>query len=113
MSTVTLPRIHLKRRTQSNTATTTNPFIHLLQRTLLHIAVIIICAIWIIPTLALLISSFRPANLVATTGWWTALTPPFQFTLDLYQQALGRSGMAQSFVNSLFISIPATIIPIM
>lgn len=66
-----------------------------------------------IPTLALLVSSFRPQNLVATTGWWTAFSPPFQFTLDLYQQAIGRAGIADSFVNSLFISIPATVIPIM
>jgi alpha-glucoside transport system permease protein len=58
-------------------------------------------------------SSFRPANLVATTGWWTAFNPPFHFTLDLYRESLGRAGMGRSFVNSLFITIPATVIPIM
>ncbi len=36
--------------------------------------------------------------------WWTAFSPPLQFTLDLYQQAIGRAGMGQSFVNSLFIA---------
>lgn len=84
-----------------------------LRRASLHIAVIALCAIWLVPTIALLISSFRPANLVATTGWWTALDPPFNFSLELYQEALGRAGMGQSFINSLFIVIPATIIPIM
>lgn len=115
MSTVTVPRLPWHRRTGATRATraATNPLLRVFERSLVHIGVIIICAIWIIPTLALLVSSFRPANLVATTGWWTALTPPFQFTLELYQQSLGRAGMAQSFVNSLFISIPATIIPIM
>jgi alpha-glucoside transport system permease protein len=39
--------------------------------------------------------------------------PPSQLTIDLYKEALTRSGMGQSFLNSLFISIPATIIPIM
>jgi alpha-glucoside transport system permease protein len=85
----------------------------LLRDTPVHLAIIIISFIWILPTVGLLVSSFRPANLVATTGWWTAFQPPFNFTLELYREALGASGMARSFVNSLFISIPATVIPIM
>jgi alpha-glucoside transport system permease protein len=84
-----------------------------LRRAPVHVLVIVVCLVWTAPTVALLISSFRPANLVATTGWWTAFQLPFNFTLDLYQQALGRAGMGQSFVNSLFIAIPATLIPIM
>jgi alpha-glucoside transport system permease protein len=84
-----------------------------LRRTPVHIAVVAICLIWLVPTVALLVSSFRPANLVATTGWWTAFTPPLNFTLDLYREALGHANMGQSFVNSLFIAIPATVIPIM
>ncbi|MBI4790370.1 MAG: carbohydrate ABC transporter permease [Chloroflexi bacterium] len=111
MSTITFPRREPHPIAESHL--TSNPFARLLQRLLLHLAVIVVCSIWLLPTLALLVSSFRPQNLVATTGWWTAFSPPFQFTLDLYQQALGRAGMGQSFVNSLFISIPATIIPIM
>lgn len=84
-----------------------------LRRAPVHIAVVAICLIWLTPTVALLVSSFRPANLVATTGWWTAFNPPFQFTLELYDQALSRANMGQSFINSLFITIPATVIPIM
>lgn len=87
--------------------------VRFIQRTPVHIAILIIVAIWMEPTVALLVSSFRPASAVATTGWWTAFQTPFQFTLDLYREALGASGMAQSFVNSLFIAIPATVIPIM
>lgn len=84
-----------------------------LRRTPIHIAVIVLALFWTVPTFSLLVSSFRPANLVATTGWWTAFQRPFNFTLDLYRQALGASGMGQSFVNSLFIAIPATVIPIL
>ncbi|HZD55385.1 MAG TPA: carbohydrate ABC transporter permease [Anaerolineales bacterium] len=87
--------------------------VRFIQRTPVHIAILIIVAIWMEPTIALLVSSFRPASAVANTGWWTAFQTPFQFTLELYRQALAGSGMAQSFVNSLFISIPATVIPIM
>jgi alpha-glucoside transport system permease protein len=83
------------------------------RRAAVHVAVVLIAVIWFIPTLGLLISSFRPARFIASTGWWTAFEPPVVLTTELYRQALTSAGMAQSFVNSLFISIPATIIPIM
>lgn len=87
--------------------------VRFLGRSPVHLAILIIALIWIAPSFGLLVSSFRPANLVATTGWWTAFKSPFHWTLDLYREALSTSGMGQSFVNSLFITIPATIIPIM
>jgi alpha-glucoside transport system permease protein len=77
------------------------------------VALLAICLAWLTPTLGLLVSSFRPAFQVARTGWWTALTPPFQFTLENYERVLSANNMGQSFVNSLFVTIPATIIPIM
>jgi len=79
----------------------------------LHLVVILIAILWFTPSLGLLVSSFRPASEISDSGWWTAFSPPFNFTLELYQEALTESGMARSFVNSLFITIPATVIPIM
>ena len=38
---------------------------------LVNVALAIICIIWIIPTLGLLISSFRERSDVSTSGWWT------------------------------------------
>jgi alpha-glucoside transport system permease protein len=78
----------------------------------LHVAILIICLLWMLPTVALLVSSFRPQNLVTTTGWWSAFVPPFQFTLDNYARVLSTNNMGQSFLNSLFVTIPATVIPI-
>lgn len=93
--------------------TSTGRWLRLLQGAPVHVAIVLICLIWITPTLGLLISSFRPANLVATTGWWEAFKTPIQFTLDNYQQVLANNNMGPSFINSLFISIPSTVIPIM
>jgi alpha-glucoside transport system permease protein len=84
-----------------------------LRRTPLHLAIVLICLLWIAPAVGLLVSSFRPPNLVSTTGWWTALTPPFEFTLDNYDRVLNRNNMGRSFVNSLFVAVPSTIIPIL
>jgi alpha-glucoside transport system permease protein len=85
----------------------------LLRNLPLHLAILLLCLVWIIPTLGLLVSSFRPPSLVANSGWWTAFVPPFEFTLQNYQRVLTSNNLATSFVNSLFISIPATVIPIM
>ena len=42
----------------------------------------------------------------------TASTPP-QFTLDNYRTVLNAEGIGRSFINSLTVTIPATIIPIL
>ena len=76
--------------------------------------VFVVCVVWTIPTLGLLVSSFRPGDEVRTSGWWTALTNP-DFTLDNYESVLrsGPSGdMWTAFVNSLTITLPSVVIPI-
>jgi alpha-glucoside transport system permease protein len=45
-----------------------------------HLALIILCVVWLIPTLGLFITSIRPFQDVTTTGWWTLLDPPIGAT---------------------------------
>ncbi|MCI0712543.1 MAG: carbohydrate ABC transporter permease [Chloroflexi bacterium] len=85
----------------------------LMRRLPLHFLLIAICLVWIMPTTGLLVSSFRPASAVATSGWWTAFQSPMDFTLENYEQVLSRRNMDISFLNSLMITIPATVLPIM
>jgi alpha-glucoside transport system permease protein len=71
--------------------------------------------IWTAPTLGLLVSSFRSAEAVANTGWWTAFAKPFasgQWTLGNYARVLLADNMGNAFLNSLLVTIPSTVIPI-
>jgi alpha-glucoside transport system permease protein len=73
-------------------------------------------ALWTLPSLGLLVSSFRAEGAVRSSGWWTVVTDP-QLTLDNYRAAFSSSGsdapnMWQHFANSIAITVPATVIPI-
>lgn len=85
----------------------------LVRRGPIHLVLLLICMVWLVPTLALLVSSFRPPNLVSKSGWWTVITSPLQFTLDNYRHVLTTNNMGRSFVNSLFVAVPATVMPIL
>lgn len=85
----------------------------ILSRWPLHVILIVTALLWMTPTVGLLISSFRPATDVASSGWWTAFQTPFEFTLDNYSDVLSQNRMGQSFLNSLIITIPGTVVPIM
>ncbi len=75
---------------------------------------IIIAILWTIPSLGLLITSFRPQEDIRRSGWWTVFTGNAQLTMDNYNEALyGNSNdLATFFVNSFVITIPAVLIPI-
>lgn len=84
-------------------------------RILLQITVAGIVILWTIPTLGLLISSFRTRQMINTSGWWNAIIRPFmenQWTLENYLHVIQSDGMGNAFLNSLLVSIPATVIPI-
>ena len=44
-----------------------------LSSVLINGALIVICLLWIVPTIGVLVTSFRNSQNIFTTGWWTAL----------------------------------------
>jgi alpha-glucoside transport system permease protein len=80
---------------------------------LLHVIVIGLMAVWLIPTLGLFVNSFRPAADVAGSPWWNSFFPPWDFTLANYEHVMTQNNLGDAFINSLFITIPSTIITVM
>jgi len=82
----------------------------------LNLVIIMAAFIWILPSVGLLITSFRSSADVAASGWWTVFEHPFNFTrytLENYQEVILKIGIGKAFLNTLLITIPATIIPIL
>jgi alpha-glucoside transport system permease protein len=81
---------------------------------LVRLTVVLIVAVWTIPSLGLLTNSFRTSVDSSSTGWWTSLFNPVsaEWTLDNYNRVLTSGGLFDALVNSLIVTIPSTVIPI-
>jgi alpha-glucoside transport system permease protein len=80
-----------------------------------RITIVAVVLLWTLPTLGVLVSSFRPGPLVADSGWWTSLAHPLraaQWTLGNYRSALSTGGFGNAFLNSLAVALPSTVMPI-
>ncbi len=64
----------------------------------LNLAVLLIVLIWTLPTAGILISSLRDKNLIATSGWWTAL-----FTAESSGQSRTKGSVAQVSQDGKFV----------
>ncbi len=85
-------------------------------RVAINLTVLFLIVIWTLPTVGLFITSFRSKDAILTSGWWTVFGQlgSGQFTLDNYDQVLfGGDGMANAFLNTLAVTIPAVVIPIL
>jgi alpha-glucoside transport system permease protein len=81
----------------------------------MRIVLLLICFIWTLPTVGLLISSFRPPADLQRSGWWMVLAHPFettQWTVQNYVDVITADFMGDAFLNSLLVTIPSVVIPI-
>ena len=79
------------------------------------LVLLLLVAIWSIPTIGLLITAFRDRTAADTSGWWEAIASPLtqEWTLDAFAKVLSVDDMFGSFVNTLVVTIPATVLPLL
>ena len=56
-----------------------------LSRHLLTIFVVVVALLWLLPSISMLIISFRPESLFEQSGWWHLITNPAEFTISNYK----------------------------
>ena len=64
----------------------------------------------LVPTIGLLMSSFRTAADNAESGWWTVLTAPAQLSLQPYRDLLDDPTMVSAFLNTVLITVPSAVL---
>ena len=83
------------------------------------ITMIVLCVLWTVPTLGLLVTSFRTRIDASQSGWFTLLWPgnwsDAGFTFQNYSDVLSKTNpkLDSAFINSVVVAIPATVLPIM
>ncbi len=79
-----------------------------------YLTVGVIVTLWTIPSLGLLVNSFREPSSIRADGWWTVWGDIFNsatWSLDNYKVVLDQ-GFSNAFANTVAVSIPAVVIPI-
>jgi alpha-glucoside transport system permease protein len=79
------------------------------------VVLVVLSALWLLPTVGLFITSLRAKGEAQTSGWWDVLLNPFSQDWDLssYTSVLTENKLATSFISSLAVTIPATILPLL
>ena len=80
----------------------------------IYLGVGLIAVLWTIPSLGLLINSFRAPGDIRSSGWWTVFGSFFDsasWTLENYRVVLD-GGFGNAFANTVAVSVPSVVIPI-
>ena len=79
------------------------------------LVLMLLVAIWSIPTIGLLITAFRDRTAADTSGWWEAIASPMtqEWTLDAFAKVLSVDDMFGSFINTIVVTVPATVLPLL
>ena len=80
---------------------------------IVNIVLLIVAVFWLVPTVGLFITSLRTAGDIAATGWWTVFTAPAQLTVENYTNLLSNTTITGSFLNTIVIAVPTTILVVM
>ncbi len=84
-----------------------------LRKRSVQIILTLIALMWLVPGIGLLVTSLRPVEAYGSSGWWSALARPSEWTLQNYIDFLGDSQLVKSIWNTVLIAVPSTIIPVL
>jgi alpha-glucoside transport system permease protein len=75
-----------------------------------HLVLVILGALWLVPTVGLLITSLLPAGVLASKGWWVIFSHPSEATWSNYHALFHNSGLITALKTTAYIAIGNTLI---
>jgi alpha-glucoside transport system permease protein len=100
--TISPPRGRTSRRAPRLPRVATSGFV--------NVILLVIAVFWLVPTVGLLLTSFRSAGDNAASGWWTVFTKPAELTIQNYANLLSNPTITGSFWNTIVIAVPTTLL---
>jgi alpha-glucoside transport system permease protein len=85
--------------------------VQFLSKSPVHFALLAVAFVWLVPTVGLAVTSVRVPTDITGSSWWSSLLE-WRYTINNYETVLTRANMDTSFVNSLVITIPSTLLPL-
>lgn len=93
--------------------TVTGKIVAFISRGAVQITLVVVAIFWLVPGVGLLITSLRPVERFAESGWWTAILHPSELTLDNYARLLSDPDLVSSVWYTVVIAVFSTILPVM
>ena len=75
-----------------------------------NVVLVVIALFWLVPTVGLLVTSFRPPQDYFASGWWHALTTPLTLTLTNYANILKTGGIPDALLTTAIITVASTVL---
>ncbi|MDT7784498.1 MAG: alpha-glucoside transport system permease protein, partial [Pseudonocardiales bacterium] len=75
-----------------------------------QVVLALIAVFWLMPVFGLFVASLRSERANSESGWWTVFTKPAELTLDNYVDLMGNTTILQSFLNTVYIAVPSTVL---
>ncbi|MDQ6855731.1 MAG: carbohydrate ABC transporter permease [Candidatus Dormibacteraeota bacterium] len=77
-------------------------------RSVVNAVLAAIALFWLVPSVGLLVTSFRPPQDYFVSGWWHALTTPLTLTLNNYANILKTGGIPDALLTTAIITVAST-----
>ncbi|MGI5500816.1 carbohydrate ABC transporter permease [Lentzea sp. CA-135723] len=75
-----------------------------------QVVLALVAVFWLVPVFGLLMASLRDESANTASGWWTVFTKPAELTLANYADLVADREVWQSFLNTFYIAVPATVL---
>ena len=75
-----------------------------------HLVLVVLGALWIVPTFGLLITSILPASALASKGWWQIFSHPSIATWSNYNALFHNHGLTTALKTTAYIAVGNTLL---